>query len=83
MPKKDAQFLELGIRVAAVLDLAGASRKTMMINSFFRGLAQGFGAVVGGTILVAILAWSLSQFNEIPLIGPAFDSISDAVNNGK
>ena len=79
MKKEDKKMLELGKQVAVILDLNRASRKTMMINSFLRGLAQGFGAVVGGTILVALLIWVLGLFNQIPLLGDATDAVTDTI----
>ncbi|TCP39767.1 DUF5665 domain-containing protein [Rhodovulum marinum] len=36
---------------------------------FLRGLAMGFGTVVGATALVSIIAFSLSQIDFIPVIG--------------
>ena len=74
-------MLELGKQVAVLLDSTGASRKTMMVNGFYRGLAQGFGAVIGGSILVGLLLWLLSLLNEIPLLGPVFDVVTDTVQN--
>lgn len=79
MKSDDKKLLELGKQVAVILDMSQASKKTMMINGFLRGLAQGFGAVVGGTILVALLLWVLSLFNEVPLLGDAADAITDTV----
>ena len=36
---------------------------------FLRGLAFGLGSVVGATILVSVLAYSLSQIDFIPILG--------------
>lgn len=36
---------------------------------FLRGLAMGFGTVVGATALVSLIAYSLSQMDFIPIIG--------------
>lgn len=79
MKKDDKKFIELGKQVAVILDLSRAGRKTMMINSFLKGMAQGFGVIVGGTILVALLIWILGLFNEIPLLGPAADAVTDTI----
>lgn len=81
MKKDNNKFIELGKQVAVILDLNRASRKTMMINSFYRGLAQGFGAVVGGTILVAILLWVLGLFSEVPLLGTATEVVRNTVQS--
>ena len=36
---------------------------------FARGLAFGLGSVLGASILVSLLAWWVSQFEFIPIIG--------------
>lgn len=41
----------------------------LILFQFIRGLAFGLGSVVGATILVSILAWWVSQFEFIPIIG--------------
>ncbi len=81
MKKDDKKFIEMGKQVAAILDTAGASRKTIMTNSFFRGLAQGFGAVVGGTILVALLIWVLGLFDEVPILNNAVNAVKDTIKS--
>lgn len=47
--------------------------------NFFRGIFFGFGTVLGGTVLVAILVWILSQFVDwFPVIG---DYIQQIINS--
>ena len=36
---------------------------------FLRGLAFGLGSVLGASILVSVLAWWVSQFEFLPIIG--------------
>lgn len=36
---------------------------------FARGLAFGLGSVLGASLLVSVLAWWLSQFEFLPIIG--------------
>jgi hypothetical protein len=53
---------------------------------FLRGLAFGLGSVMGATILVSMIAWWLSQFEFLPLIGDWMVILSDeferALGNG-
>jgi hypothetical protein len=45
-------------------------RKRVYWVNFIRGLSFGVGSVLGGTILVAVVIWVLSQFVEwFPLLG--------------
>lgn len=36
---------------------------------FVRGLAFGLGSVFGATLLVSVLAWWVSQFEFLPIVG--------------
>ncbi len=81
MKKSDKDLVRLGKMLRDFAELGVMSRKELLWVSFLRGIAQGFGAIVGGTILVALLIWLLGIFNEIPLIGPAVDTISNTVQN--
>lgn len=42
--------------------------------NFFRGIFLGFGTVLGGTLLVAIIIWVLGQFANL------FPMVSDYIN---
>lgn len=41
----------------------------LMLFQLMRGLAFGLGSVLGATILVSLLAWWVSQFEFLPVIG--------------
>jgi len=47
--------------------------------NFLRGLCFGFGTLLGGTVLVAILIWFLGQFDSLPYIGEYIRNIINAV----
>lgn len=49
----------------------------MLLFQFSRGLAFGLGSVLGATFLVSILAWWLSQFEFLPLIGDWAAQLAD------
>ena len=52
--------------------------------NFFRGIFFGFGTVLGGTVVVAIVIWILSQFTLIfPSIGNYLQQIIDAIQSSK
>ncbi|TCO73318.1 DUF5665 domain-containing protein [Rhodovulum euryhalinum] len=46
----------------------GSVRRLVAVQ-FLRGVAMGFGTVVGATALVSVIAFSLSQIDFIPVIG--------------
>ena len=41
----------------------------MLAFSFARGLALGLGTVLGASVLLSALAWSVSQVEFLPIIG--------------
>ena len=45
------------------------STTRMLVFQFARGLAFGFGTVIGATILVSVLGYLLSSVDFIPIIG--------------
>ncbi len=60
---------ELGARRAVLEDLFydfHSSRSQVFWMNFFRGVFFGVGTVIGGTLVVALIAWILSWFADIP-----------------
>ena len=45
------------------------SIKTLLFVSFLKGLVSGLGWVLGATILVSLLTYTLSQIEFIPILG--------------
>lgn len=61
-------------------DMYDSRRRIYLIN-FFRGIFFGFGSVLGGTVLVALLVWILSQFVDwFPIIGDFIQQITESIN---
>lgn len=50
---------------------------------FYRGLAFGFGSVVGATLLVSVAVFSLSQIDFIPIIGEWARQIADMIREAQ
>ena len=48
---------------------SNASTGRMLWFTFLRGLAFGLGSVVGATILVSLLVYSLSSIDFVPVLG--------------
>lgn len=52
--------------------------------NFFRGIFLGFGTVIGGTILVAVFIWILSQTVDwFPAISDFTQRLIDSLSTGK
>lgn len=41
----------------------------LILFQLYRGLAFGLGTVLGATVVLSIVVWSLSKINFIPVIG--------------
>lgn len=78
---------EVGSRRAILEDLFydfHSSRKQVYWFNFIRGIFFGFGTVIGGTIVVALLIWILSLFADIPGgFGNFIQYVVDTVKHGQ
>jgi Domain of unknown function (DUF5665) len=79
----EKELAELSGKLKEFYEMTTLSKRKLLWISFLRGLGQGFGVVVGGTIIATLFLWVLSQFNHIPLISPIAHSISESVQNKK
>ncbi|GAA6209241.1 hypothetical protein NBRC116601_25340 [Cognatishimia sp. WU-CL00825] len=52
----------------------------LVIFQFLRGLAFGLGSVIGATILVSLLAWWVSQFEFLPIVGDWASQIAKQID---
>ncbi len=80
MPKRTKKdYEELGRRLENIYMTGYVNRSEMLKMSFLKGVATGFGGVIGATIVVALLLWMLSLLDAIPFVGPIFDTFEDTV----
>lgn len=76
MAKKDKKLTdkvkegnEKGARRAVLEDLFydfNSSRAEIYKVNFIRGIFLGFGTVIGGTLVIALMVWILSLLTDIP-----------------
>ncbi len=45
----------------------------MLWPNFIAGIARGFGALVGATIVIGLVGWSLTMIIDLPLIGQSLE----------
>jgi hypothetical protein len=75
---------EKGARQGVLEDLFydfNRSRVEVYKMNFFRGIFFGLGSVLGGTILVALVAWILSFFIHIPGIGQPIEQVQQSIKS--
>jgi hypothetical protein len=77
---------EIGARRAVLEDLFydfNSSRAQVYRTNFVRGLFFGFGSVLGGTVLIALLAWLLSFFVSLPGIGNSLKQVQSSIQSSR
>jgi Domain of unknown function (DUF5665) len=71
------EFEAMGRDFWRLYEMNYKTRGRMYLFTFGKGVAQGFGIFLGGTILVAVLLYSLSFFDEIPLVEKIYNALTD------
>lgn len=86
MPEPDNQdkttakdFQELGRRLNNIYQMGYVSRWEMMKMGFLKGVAAGLGGVIGATLVVALLLWILSLFDDITFLRPLVENIEELI----
>lgn len=74
MPKEEQEQVEWLIDAIGAVGLEEfidyiRSPWKMLWPNFIAGIARGFGALVGATIVIGLVGWSLAVIIDLPLIG--------------
>lgn len=56
-------------------------RNRIYFMNLVRGIFFGFGSVIGGTLVIALLLWVLSLFHYIPFLSDIVDSVRNTIEN--
>jgi hypothetical protein len=67
-PSKEVSYEQLGKMLESIYESGYIDRNKTYKMSFLKGIAAGFGGVVGATVIVAILLWLLSLLNFVPFV---------------
>jgi hypothetical protein len=54
----------------------------LILFNFLRGLAFGLGTVLGASVLLSLVVWSLSQIEFLPIIGEWASEIARQMQEG-
>ncbi len=73
-----SDYERIGRLMAPIVEGGFISHKRLVGLSFVRGVFIGFGSVIGATVLIGILVWTLSFFNEVPFV----QDLADKINQG-
>jgi hypothetical protein len=67
-PSKEVSYEQLGKMLESIYESGYIDRNKTYKMSFLKGIAAGFGGVVGATVIVALLLWLLSLLNFVPFV---------------
>ncbi len=54
-------------------------KKKLYFHNFVRGMFFSAGGVIGATLIIGVLIWVLSIFDNIPVIGPVFNNTKNSI----
>lgn len=77
--KKDHADYETIGKIVYSLNDVYSDKKKLYKTAFVKGLFSGLGGVIGATVLVGLLLWTLSLFNEVPFVGRFSRNLKDTV----
>ena len=80
---EEKRQLELGKKLQQFYNLGYADKKQAILFTFYKGVASGLGAIIGGTVVLALLLWILGHFGQVPLVGHFTDSVRQTINNNR
>jgi uncharacterized membrane protein YfcA len=70
---------ELGQMLVNIYESGYLDRNKAYKMSFIKGLVGGLGGVIGATIIVALLLWVLTFFQQVPLVGHFVDNLRTTI----
>lgn len=77
--EQNIEYEELGKQIAALYDHLNPKKGELYKTAFLRGILGGVGGVIGATLVIALLLWTLSLFDNIPVVGGFFESIGRSI----
>lgn len=79
----DRERIDFAKQLEYFYEVSHADLKKILTFSFLKGVATGVGVFIGGTIVVGLLLWVLSQFNGLPFIGDISKAAEQSVEEHK
>lgn len=80
-PNERMSHEQLGQMLQNIYESGYIDRNQMYKMSFLKGIVAGLGGVIGATIVLGLVLWILSLFDQTPLIGPLFDNIQNTIES--
>jgi hypothetical protein len=87
MPEKqedltDKQRIQFVKQLEYFYEVSHPRWRRVLTFAFIKGVATGFGVVLGGTIVVALLLWILSALGHVPFLNEITESAKETIEQG-
>lgn len=80
-PATDKELLGFARQLEYFYEANYANRRKLLVFSFIKGIATGFGVFLGGTIMAALLLWGLSRLSHLPFIGNLSEATQHSIED--
>ena len=78
----DKERIEFARHVEYFFEASYTNWRRVLTLSLLRGMAVGFGIVLGGSILIGLLLWLLSGLEQIPFLGDLAETTRETIEDG-
>lgn len=79
----DQQRLEFAKQIEYMFEAAHPGWRKVVWLALIKGIATGFGVVIGGTIVVAIIIWILGSVDSIPFLGDLAENTKSTIEQSQ
>ncbi|MDQ5913734.1 MAG: hypothetical protein QG623_353 [Patescibacteria group bacterium] len=77
----DKELQELGEKLKEFYEIGYINKWKTLRFTLLKGVAQGLGLFIGGTVVVALVIWALSAIDTVPLVQPVVDNLQRSTGN--
>lgn len=75
----DAKRVEFAKQIETMYEATTPSWKRVILPALVRGVAMGAGTVIGGTLVIALVAWILGSLDNLPFLGNIAENAKDSI----
>lgn len=79
----DEQRIQFAKQIEDMYEATQTSRKRVFGMAVLKGVGTGLGVFLGGTIVVALLAWLLSLGSNVPFVGKISEAAETSIQQTK
>lgn len=77
----DQKRIEFTKQLEFFYEISHPSWRRVLTFAFLKGMATGFGVLIGGTLVVALVLWLLSLIGHVPFLSEITESTKDTLQN--